>query len=118
MNHPSVHQERKVALVIGANGVIGRNLIDYLTTLPDWDIIGVSRRGGENTDRVRYVAADLLDPEDTRNKLGGLSEVTHLFYAAFQDRPTWAELVAPNLAMLTNSVEAVEAAAPGLRISV
>lgn len=46
MNHPSVHQERKVALVIGANGVIGRNLIDYLTTLPDWDIIGVSRRGG------------------------------------------------------------------------
>ncbi|MDR9852475.1 SDR family oxidoreductase [Paenibacillus sp. VCA1] len=115
MNHPSVHQERKVALVVGANGVIGRNLIDYLKTLPDWDIIGVSRRGGENTDRVRYVAADLLDPEDTRKKLGGLSEVTHLFYAAFQDRPTWAELVAPNLAMLTNSVEAVEAAAPGLR---
>ncbi|KHF36129.1 hypothetical protein CM49_01754 [Paenibacillus sp. P1XP2] len=61
------------------------------------------------------MAADLLDPEDTRNKLEGLSEVTHLFYAAFQDRPTWAELVAPNLAMLTNSVEAVEAAAPGLR---
>ncbi|CAG7638070.1 hypothetical protein PAESOLCIP111_03909 [Paenibacillus solanacearum] len=33
---------RKTALVVGANGVIGRNLIDYLVTLPDWDIIGVS----------------------------------------------------------------------------
>jgi hypothetical protein len=26
---------RKVALVVGANGVIGRNLIDHLITLPD-----------------------------------------------------------------------------------
>ena len=28
--------------------------------------------------------------------------MTHLFYAAYQDRPTWAELVPPNLAMLVN----------------
>jgi len=34
-------QSRKVALVIGAQGVIGRNLIDHLATLPDWDIIGL-----------------------------------------------------------------------------
>ena len=47
---------RKVALVAGANGVIGRNLIDHLMTLPDWDVIGISRRGGESAGRVRYVA--------------------------------------------------------------
>lgn len=114
-DHKSVKEERKVALVVGANGVIGRNLIDYLLTLPDWEVIGVSRRGGEDRERVRYIAADLLDPEDTRRRLGALPEVTHLFYAAYQDRPTWAELVAPNLAMLVNSVEAVEAESPGLR---
>lgn len=84
---------RKTALVIGANGVIGRNLIDYLITLSDWDIIGVSRRGGESSGRVRYIAADLLNPLDSREKLSGLTEVTHIFYAAYQDRPTWAELV-------------------------
>lgn len=106
---------RKTALVIGANGVIGRNLIEYMSTLPDWDIIGVSRRGGTDADRVRYVAADLLDETDTREKLGSLTEVTHVFYAAYQDRPTWAELVAPNLAMLVNTVNAVEPAASGLR---
>ncbi|MFD1953189.1 SDR family oxidoreductase [Paenibacillus thailandensis] len=115
LNSPRESSDRKTALVIGANGVIGRNLIDYLTKLPDWDIIGVSRRGGESSDRVRYVAADLLDETDTRMKLGGLTEVTHIFYAAYQDRPTWAELVAPNLAMLVNVVNAIEPVAASLR---
>jgi nucleoside-diphosphate-sugar epimerase len=41
--------------------------------------------------------------------------VTHVFYAAFQDRPSWSELVAPNLAMLANVVSAVERASPALR---
>ncbi|MDF2960848.1 MAG: NAD-dependent epimerase/dehydratase, partial [Paenibacillus sp.] len=78
----------KVALVVGANGVIGRNLIEHLATLPDWDIIGVSRRGGESNGRVRYMAVDLLDKDDSREKLSGLTEITHIFYAAYQDRPT------------------------------
>ena len=78
-------------------------------------MIGVSRRGGESIGRVRYVAADLLHIDDTREKLSGLTEVTHIFYAAYQDRPTWAELVQPNLAMLVNIVEAIEPIAPGLK---
>ncbi|TCM96891.1 nucleoside-diphosphate-sugar epimerase [Paenibacillus sp. BK033] len=105
----------KTALVVGANGVIGRNLIDHLGTLSDWDIIGVSRRGGEDSERVRYIAVDLLDEKDTRERLSGLTDVTHIFYAAYQDRPTWAELVAPNLAMLVNAVNAIEPIAPNLR---
>nr|WP_042194186.1 SDR family oxidoreductase [Kibdelosporangium sp. MJ126-NF4]CEL21149.1 Nucleoside-diphosphate-sugar epimerases [Kibdelosporangium sp. MJ126-NF4]CTQ96286.1 Nucleoside-diphosphate-sugar epimerases [Kibdelosporangium sp. MJ126-NF4] len=100
--------EQKVALVIGANGVIGSTLIDHLTTLDDWRVIGVSRRGGQDTDKVRYVSADLLDPADTQAKLGGLTEATHVFYAAFQDRPTWSGLVQPNVEMLANVVDAVD----------
>jgi nucleoside-diphosphate-sugar epimerase len=107
--------DRKVALVVGAQGVIGRNLVGHLATLEDWEVIGLSRRGGEDAGRVRHVAVDLLDRDDARARLGSLREVTHLFYAAFQDRPSWAELVPPNLAMLVNAVEAIEAAAPGLR---
>jgi nucleoside-diphosphate-sugar epimerase len=105
----------KVALVVGAHGVIGRNLVDHLAALGDWDIIGLSRRGGEATGRIRYVSVDLLDPADCHEKLSGLTEVTHVFYAAYQDRPTWAGLVAPNLGMLVNVVEAIEPVAPGLR---
>lgn len=106
---------RKTALVIGANGVIGGNLIEYLEQLPDWDIIGVSRRGGDSSGRARYIAVDLLNEGDTREKLGILSQVTHIFYAAYQDRPTWAELVPPNLAMLVNVVNAIEPNAPKLQ---
>jgi len=103
------------ALVVGANGVIGTNLIHYLSSLPGWDIIGLSRRGGQNTDAVRYIAVDLLDPESCRAQLQSLTVVTHIFYAAYQDRPTWAELVPPNLAMLVNVVEAIEPIAPKLQ---
>jgi hypothetical protein len=48
-------------------------------------------------------------------ELSGLTGVTHVFYAAYQDRPTWAELVPPNLAMLVNVVDALEPVASGLR---
>lgn len=105
----------KVALVVGAQGVIGRNLVEYLATLPDWEIIGLSRRGGLSAGRVRHLSLDLLDPEACRAQLGSLAHITHIFYAAYQDRPTWAELVAPNLAMLVNVVEAVEPVAAGLQ---
>ncbi|MED4582764.1 SDR family oxidoreductase [Brevibacillus choshinensis] len=106
---------RKTALVVGANGVIGSNLISYLAELPDWDIIGLSRRGGEPYDRVRYVAVDLLDEADTYEKLSSLTEVTHIFYAAYQDRPSWAELVAPNMAMLVHVVNTIEPVAHDLQ---
>jgi nucleoside-diphosphate-sugar epimerase len=102
------------ALVIGAHGVIGSRLVDHLAALSDWQVIGVSRRGGPTNGRVRHVAVDLLDAQATRMALA-LPDVTHVFYAAFQDRPTWAELVAPNVAMLVNAVEAIDAAATELR---
>jgi nucleoside-diphosphate-sugar epimerase len=107
--------EQKVALVVGANGVVGRDIVEYLHGLGDWDSVGLSRRGGEDGERLRYVAVDLLDAEDARQKLSGLTDVTHVFYAAYQDRASWAELVPPNLAMLVNTVDAIEPVAPGLR---
>jgi nucleoside-diphosphate-sugar epimerase len=105
----------KVALVVGAQGIIGRNLVAHLATLTDWEVIGLSRRGGEASGRVRHLAVDLLDPADCQVKLHDLVHVTHLFYAAYQDRPTWAELVPPNLAMLMNVVEIIESVATGLQ---
>lgn len=106
--------QKKTALVVGANGVIGCNLIDHLLTLDDWHIVGVSRRGGVSTDRITYISVDLLDQQDAQSKLASLTGVTHIFYAAYQDRPSWAELVAPNLAMLTNVVDVIEVIAPKL----
>jgi len=107
--------DQKVALVVGAQGVIGRNLAHHLASLGNWDVIGLSRRGGEAGDRTQHIAVDLLDPDDTRAKLRDVTDVTHIFYAAYQDRPSWAELVPPNLAMLVNVVDAIEPLARNLR---
>ncbi|WP_034297722.1 SDR family oxidoreductase [Herbaspirillum sp. RV1423] len=106
---------QKVALVVGAQGVIGCNLIAHLRDQDDWNVVGLSRRGGESAGRTQHIAVDLLDKEDARAKLGGLRQVTHIFYAAYQHRPTWAELVAPNLAMLVNTLESIEPVAGNLQ---
>ena len=107
----------RTALVIGARGVIGGNLIDHLRESGGWDVIGVSRRGGTDEGRVRHLAVDLLDRDATAEAFAAsraVADVTHVFYAAYQERPTWAGLVAPNLGMLTNVVDAVEPVAPRL----
>jgi nucleoside-diphosphate-sugar epimerase len=109
------HNNRKVALIVGAQGVIGRNLSDYLLTQESWDIIGLSRRGGEDSAHVKHIAVDLMSRENTQEKLGQLTTVTHIFYAAYQDRDSWAALVAPNMAMLRNVVEVVEPVATQLQ---
>lgn len=106
---------RKVAAVVGAQGVIGRNLVRHLQSLGDWEIVGLSRRPAAHEERVRHISVDLLDAQDAEAKLRCLSDVTHIFYAAYQDRPGWSELVGPNLAMLVNVVTAIEAAASNLQ---
>lgn len=108
-------ESKYTALVVGANGVIGSSLIDHLLTLDDWQVIGLSRKGGQNKEKLQYISVDLLNKENTAQQLKQLTGVTHIFYAAFQDRPSWAELVAPNLAMLVNVVEAVEPVTKGLQ---
>lgn len=104
----------KTAVVVGANGVIGGNLVEHLQRTGDWNIIGLSRSGGIDSERVRHIAVDLLDGDETRRRLSHLTDVTHIFYAAYQERPTWAELVPPNLAMLVNVVTVIEDSSPNL----
>lgn len=105
----------KVAVVAGVSGVVGRQLVEHLSTQPDWTVIGLSRRPKPAHPNVRMIDVDLLDSVDAAAKLGELTQVTHLFYAAYQDKPTWAELVPPNLAMLQNTVGALASVATDLR---
>jgi nucleoside-diphosphate-sugar epimerase len=106
---------QQVAVVVGARGVIGSSLVEHLRDTGEWDVIGLSRRGGTDTGRVRHRSVDLFDPGALAGITAELSEVTHVFYAAYQHRDSWAELVEPNLTMLRNIVTAVQDAAPGLR---
>jgi nucleoside-diphosphate-sugar epimerase len=105
-----INMKDKTALVAGAAGVIGSSLIKHLESLGDWNIIALSRRGGPG-----HIPVNLLDIGDSKCKLGHLNGITHIFYSAYIDKPTWIELVPPNLGMLTNLVDAVEPHNPDLK---
>lgn len=69
---------------------------------------GLSRRGGPDGP-VRHLRADLFDLAGLRSVLAAHPGVTHVFYAAYQDRPTFSELVAPDVTMFRNVLDALPA---------
>ena len=109
------------ALVLGALGVVGRANVEYLTTLPDWDVVAVSRRKPDFDTRAAFVSADLTDAAATRAALKDHSDVTHVVFAALHEQPAlvagWTEVdaIRVNVAMLKNALDAVEETAPRLK---
>ncbi|MGA8594442.1 MAG: SDR family oxidoreductase [Bryobacteraceae bacterium] len=105
----------KRALIAGALGVTGRALVNHLVSLDGWDVIGLSRRKPEFQTQAKFIAVDLCDRRQTEDRLNGVGDVTHIFYAALQPADNFFEEVAPNLAMLANTVETVERFSKKLR---
>lgn len=103
------------ALVAGCLGMSGQAMMEHLATLEDWSAVGVSRRRPEGAPPYTHLALDLTDPAACRTALAGQDDITHLFYAARSPRPDPAEEDTVNARMLENLLDAVEAAAPGLR---
>lgn len=99
------------AIVTGVTGVVGRHLALHLRERGDWEVVGLSRRTPDieaAAGGFEHIPIDLLDASECRRKLGGLSGVTHIFHAAYVERPSMAEALAPNLALLSNVVEVIE----------
>ena len=107
------------AVVVGALGVIGRYIAERLVEEADWQVVGLSRRKASDGPRYRHIAVDLLDVENTKRKLAELTDVTHIFYAAFQATPgsasNFASNTGPNRDMLVNSVTAIAHASSHLK---
>ena len=106
--------EQRTALVAGGLGLIGRNMVEHLTAKEGWNVIAISRRKPEFDSDATFISLDLLDRDAVEGHKDAFSEVTHLYYGAWQPRPSPAEEVEPNLAMLRNIVETVESASPDL----
>ncbi|XP_072966837.1 3-oxo-Delta(4,5)-steroid 5-beta-reductase [Typha angustifolia] len=110
--------EKKVALVAGSTGLVGKELVRVLSESADWELVyGVARKapsdGGLREGHVgkyRFLECDLLDVGETRERVGPLAEhVTHLFWV------TWASQFALdtvdccdlNRAMISNALDAL-----------
>lgn len=110
--------DKRKAVVVGAQGVIGRYIVEKLVSTGEWEVIGLSRRRGEDAPRLRHISVDLLDKADVAAELAGLDDVTHIFHAAFQapigTAAGYAANIAPNRDMLVSAVTAIEAASQRL----
>jgi nucleoside-diphosphate-sugar epimerase len=112
---------RHTVLVAGALGVVGRGVVEELSSDAAWDIIGASRRAPDYESRAAFVSVDLLDRDACERRLGALRDVTHVVYAAVNEQRDlvsgWrrTEHAEANFQMLRNLVDVVERSAPALR---
>ena len=101
------------AVVVGGLGMIGRNIIQALEAEGGWEIVGLSRRPANFETNATFISVDLLDEAQAKEKLAGLTDVTHIFYAGLSGGVE-AENVEGNLALVVNSVGVIEPASPTL----
>jgi nucleoside-diphosphate-sugar epimerase len=106
--------QRKV-LVAGSHGVIGRAAAIRLAGQPDTKVYGLSRRTDPAIDGVEAVSVDLTRPDQVRQALSDIRDVTHIVFGAYIEKPTAAEKSEINVAILRNLLDAVEDSSPDLR---
>lgn len=101
----------KVALVAGASGIVGSELVKTLLK-NHWHVIALSRQNSLPIEGIQHVVVDLLDRQQSKKALGTLGHVTHIFYSAWLNAADWAEMVEPNVTLLRNLVSTMENVAP------
>ncbi|WP_192798588.1 SDR family oxidoreductase [Brucella anthropi] len=100
----------KKALVVGASGVIGHAVVRLLQQQSDWTVTGISRRGAPAfMVGTPWITADINDP-DALKQQSALSDITHVFYAAYAPHPDATEEARINGSMLGNLLAGLKAA--------
>lgn len=104
-------QSHNVALVAGATGIVGRQLVNALRQ-QDWQVIGLTRKPATSPQDIPFIHVDLLDAQQSAQALAPLNHVTHIFYSAWLNAASWREMVEPNVTMLRNLVVNIDNIAP------
>ncbi|MDR7038834.1 nucleoside-diphosphate-sugar epimerase [Methylobacterium sp. BE186] len=92
------------ALIVGASGIVGSATAELMVA-QGWEVAGLARNPGDQPG-VRPVAADLQDPDSLGRALAGLRP-SHVVLATWARRPTEAEMIAINAAMVRNVIAAL-----------
>ena len=69
------------ALVVGATGMVGTRLVEHLIG-NGWSVIGLCQQPKTDSNQLRYLSLDLLNIDECDDKLGGIHNISHMFYAA------------------------------------
>ena len=112
---------KSVALIIGVTGIVGNSLAEILpladTPCGPWKVYGVARRPRPNWNAdhpIEYIQCDISDREDAVAKLSPLTDVTHIFYVTWANKPTEIENCKANGTMFRNVLDAVVPSATNL----
>ena len=108
----SAATQARRALVAGATGIIGSAIAERLVA-QGWQVVCASR-SGRAVAGAQPLAVDLQDADATTRALAGVAPFSHLFFAAYLQAPSRAQEVAPNLALLANTVNALLPMSPNL----
>lgn len=92
------------ALIVGASGIVGSATAAMLHQ-EGWQVAGLARHPVRQ-DGVAPVAGDLQDPASLARALADIAP-SHVFLATWQRRPTEAEMIRINRAMIENLLEAL-----------
>lgn len=104
----------KRMLVAGATGIAGTATVQHFASLPDWQVVALSRRKPLAPSHVGHAPVDLTDREQCAEVLDSLPGITHLAYMALYEHDDlvqgWKEReqMQVNLAMLRNLLDALE----------
>ncbi len=110
----AMNSANRVALVAGAGGHVGSQLVETLAASPGWDVVALARRAPAAPARAASIGVDLLR-DDIAAALATAPVPTHIFYCVrAPHNESGKEDVVNNLAMLQRLVEAAEAVSPHL----
>lgn len=113
----------KKVIIAGASGLVGGAAVRLFASRPDWEVVAVSRRPPLDVPgTVQHVSVDLCDEAACTRAFGGITDATHLIYAAVSEKLDdifggWSDpqQIAKNAAMLSNLFEPLSNAARNLR---
>ncbi|WP_028297195.1 SDR family oxidoreductase [Olivibacter sitiensis] len=107
--------KQQTALIVGANGIIGKNLVDHLTAQENWDVIATTRSELHYETEAQFVPLDLNDSDSLSETGEKLKQVTHVFFTAYTEKQDPYEQSEANLKLLKNLVLGLEKVAPKLK---
>jgi len=110
----NILQKEKTALVVGGNGIIGRNLTNYLASTSNWNVLVTSQSSLAYSTKATYVQMNLLEDQAVNQRAEALKNVTHVFFTAYMERKNLAEQTHYNLTLLKNLIDGLETIAPNL----
>lgn len=98
-----VEHMNKHALIVGATGITGSNLAQYLLAKGGWSVSGLSRSVSP-IDGVDTLRCDLADPDSVRGALVGVRP-SHVFITAWSRQETETENCRVNGAIVRNVLD-------------